>query len=1704
MPTKWDDFEAVESKSGTDWNDFEPVSSAVDESGYPAGMPAKERKRLDLLTERAAESKRGDVATAEAEDLARQESNLGFAEAPHLGIGNAIGRVAANIGGYGDTYKDATQWIPEELKLHVPTDDTSAIAGVGRFGANLINSTLENPVQLPAFGGGALMKLLAVTPMAKELPEQLRHAWDVVHNPQSTKADVAEAVTAPAATSAFLGLAAHSPATPSRIAPEHPTMTPEAAAANRAAVNLASPGTVRPAEIQRVGPPAGAEAPPMFEAGEVPFQNLRRFGSKPLPPVEVLPQMGRLVDLEILDEPRTPQERETRGKVSFGAEAPTLLRTAEVPPEVRELAKSAEAAGLTRSVEAASNQNPSYRRPKPAPTPEEAARAQRRANVEEGLTIEQPPMEPLPPEEGQFPPPVGMPTGTFSNLQRSRILAGKENVRSNVSNNPPEPAPRKTLKQIREELEKGSRGGERGGIDPTILEDIAAHGRNLLKQGMDFAQWSAEMIKQFGEAVIDHLAPTWRTISSKRNTNAIQEQSSNAGVLRAEEPEVGLPQVGARDAGLEKAAEGAAPRATEVPQAQETRPLIDQLRALKSTEEGTALGRTLKTPEGIATLEDGVKALTDEFRAGKENTLARNAAREALQAAKGEEGALVSQAAPEAMMKLRELTGDSNTNEAMALGAKVPKEAIPELEKLVAESKAEAEKVIAEVDAMKDPTGEDLARMSKAGNKSQLLSEALEAANGGKPAILARTTGRPAVATEPAAPQVEGDIISKLESLKVDQSNKGKLYTNPIKDLPVALWNGALDTAILAVKAGRSVADAIELAITHIKKQINKFDEDAIRKHFDYVLKNETTTPEKAKAVSGVPAGQSNAAGNNPVPGQQVAPGNVVPDTAGESVRMRQSAERATTSPMVPEPVQETIRTAPESRYTQQSMERVEDVVAKMKPEELAAVPNSSNLYTAARLEQAKRLFAEGQNDAGYQVFVELEKEGTRFGQLINQFKLLKGTRPEEIVAVINKKLTQAGKDILTKDQTARALEISKASKEADTALTKAADEWSKAPTPENAAKAEAALEEANQKGLNLQQFVHKFQPTTLAGTLKAVLQGNLLTPISEAKNIFGNISFLPFRAGTRAVASSIDAIDAFIRNKPREVTVQPVAGTAEALKGIGRGMAKIPSILIKGSGNTIKGETRTGLHPIQAWINQFAEHPDMPTTGGKLTLSDRLKLAVEGTFGVPAEAMLRGLGAGDIPFREAAQARITAEQLSLAKVPREQWGFAQKFPELFLPKEALEQIRRDTADAVFQGDSKTLNLLTQWLRGKGEWADFAAATVAPYKLTPWNIIGEILSYNPAIAMARGARDAVKGDTRAAKLNAGKAVVGSMLIGTGVWLYEKGLLAPSLDEKDEAQKSRVLAGKVLPPNHINVSGLRRALNGGDPAFKAGDETVDIFGAGGLAGAMFYMTANIGRDLERGPKASDSELIGSILRQSTLEQARFGMNQSFLSGVEGLLSAIKEGNGDNFVRQWAQTVAAIPAPNSLNTLARVTREYQPDVKADTFKGKMENLVKTKLGAFGADDKLPIKRDFWGEPMRETPEGRNAIFYHFFDITKNKQVTSDPVELELYRLWRKTGNANVIPSLPERTATFQKTTYALTPEQYDRYAELIGKQRREITDAIVVNPNFHALSDELKIKRLEEVYRRGAENGKAKFYLEERGKLAPKSNRAGFGN
>lgn len=1545
--------------------------------------------------------------------------------------------------------------------------------------------------------------------------------------------------------------------------------------------NQAATGTVRPQEQQMWSQPVVEPPTDMVKFASPVFERQGIFTGE-IQPI-------KYTDPQMLPEPLTfPKvELETRGKVSFGAESPTLLRTAiELPPEIRQ----AESAGLTRSA-AAARAKVEQQALEPAPIPERRtadAQQNREATEVHGPVREQPieGQRQVPTEEGGTGVrPQGQDQVLLSDIRRySELDAEIATLRSGRNAIEAMSDPR-MMEVMREQQQiKNRHGGHKPQdivpIDPAVAELRDLPGTSTTQEAMAIgARVAPESRAQLEELVrtsadeankviaeVDAIPnPTEADLSRMSVAgNRAQLMSEALEASRGGKPAMLERQEVIPDAQKEVQTQGpdvltesggVAAAVTADKRKNRLDLILDEVersgevtihledvatreQVNRVTEASKARGLTASfdgrnflirkkqsanaptprpaetTPKSESTVAEGISspAIAGAPKAAVSNVGSSTQQMPSLfrQASAADVDSYVNLATsatvpfgiPEIYVSTnRELALGQGTNKSgiivefdpVGLDVREPRQQKPG-SKFVEEQGGGGERVIrAQAPQLRNNVRSITIPNGKSKDPSvirlrRFLQSAWEAEKI-EGATVYRPQTKPLEAPQGSAAAAAKVIADKLREQFKTPETGAELGTFGV--VPKVI-NAAVELAAQVIEKGGSAIDGINEAVAYIRKNhTGYFNEQEFRS-----FAQRAVTPSKPEVAG--------------TGGQGVSGAGDLPARSVQGNQMRKSAQRATTSPDIPEPVQERVAAAPESRYEPQSMRAVEESVARMSEGELAAVARESDLYTASRLELAQRRFKAGDNEGGYKVFEELEKEGTRFGQLINQFKLLAGTQPENIVRVVNEKLTRSGKDRLTPAQEAKMLETSRRSKASDAALDKATQEWVNNPTAENARAAEAQLDAANLSALELQQLVNKFQPKTLPGTLKSILQGNLLTPISEVANLVGNTSFLPFRAATRGSAAFIDMVDAAIRGKPREISAQPLSGTIQAARGAVRVLKEIPSILKEGTGNVIKGETRAGLHPIKAWVNQFAKNPDMPTTGGRLSLGDRLNLALEGTFGIPAEIMLRGLGAGDAPFRKAAEARVITEQLKLAGVPRAQWDFAQKFPELFFDRAKLEQIRNDAAGAIFQGRSSSLDTLNRfirnnWLTQRGvspDWIDLAVSTVAPYRLTPWKITGEILSYNPIVAMGRTLFEAKKGNSRSAKLNAGKFVIGSMLTGGAYWLYNKGLLAPSMDERSEAQKARVLAGEILPPNHINVSGLKRALEGGDPAFRKGDETVDVFRGGGLAGAMMYLVANIGREFERKPEEAQSDMFGSILRQSTLEQARFAMNQSYLSGVEGLLTAIKDGNTDNWFRQWSGTLLSIPLPNTLSTLSRATRQYKPDVKSDTFKKGVENIVRTRLGFAGLDDYMPLKRGLWGEPLPETPKDRNAFFYHFFDISKNKQVTDDPVPLELYRLWRRTGDTKAIPSLPEKRMTVASRNYPLTPELQSRYAELIGAERRRIVDRLVVNPFFQSRNDEQKIKILDRAYREGHERGKVMFWRENGDKLTAAPDKAGF--
>ena len=150
-----------------------------------------------------------------------------------------------------------------------------------------------------------------------------------------------------------------------------------------------------------------------------------------------------------------------------------------------------------------------------------------------------------------------------------------------------------------------------------------------------------------------------------------------------------------------------------------------------------------------------------------------------------------------------------------------------------------------------------------------------------------------------------------------------------------------------------------------------------------------------------------------------------------------------------------------------------------------------------------------------------------------------------------------------------------------------------------------------------------------------------------------------------------------------------------------------------------------------------------------------------------------------------------------------------------------------------------------------------------------------------------------------------------------------------------------------------------------------------------------------------------------------------LDQSFLQGVDGflnVLTGLKEGGRkaetavSDFTDSIMRAASASVLPNTLSALNRATREFMPDRKLDRDM-PVEEKIATNFkyiikDRFFSNSDIPIKVNWKGEDIPQTPDERDGFFYHLFDITNARQGASDPVSNEIWRLYEITGKASKI--------------------------------------------------------------------------------------------
>jgi hypothetical protein len=830
--------------------------------------------------------------------------------------------------------------------------------------------------------------------------------------------------------------------------------------------------------------------------------------------------------------------------------------------------------------------------------------------------------------------------------------------------------------------------------------------------------------------------------------------------------------------------------------------------------------------------------------------------------------------------------------------------------------------------------------------------------------------------------------------------------------------------------------------------------------------------------------------------------GRVNPPTPGPGQDIRQTAEKIIENRQYPENLRKVLAEDPSIVYDKFALNELGERLAAASDQELIALRASAdnNERAGATIELANRYSVNGREADAAALYSEAARQFTAPAQLINVARLVRS--PQGFVRAINEQLKDL-KRVLSKPQeaelTSLAAKTIKAEQELARAERAAVEDFSAA----NEAAYRAAQKAAGTAKKAVDDYVHQVSPESFGDITSKIIQGNLLTPLSLVANVFGNMVYQPVRRSATSVATALDAIYSGATNRKRTFDRLIPLPARQELEAAADGIKIAAKELLTGPGvdSYIKAEVQRGFKPMRSLAQAFTGKNLAVREDGSVALTDRAKKFIEGTLGIAPEVMFRFLNLGDKPFRRAAEMEILLEQARLKKLKGRD---LQKFLE-FPDKSTQNLIETEGRRAIFAQENKGITQLNQFLDSgvaKIIGADQIPAlrdaikifnrVIVPFRQFPVNYVMTALNFAaPELATAKAVYYAQKGDRRKALQNIGEGALGAMMYGGAAYLWDKGIIS---EPTDKDAKQRTVQYEQMGPQRINVTGLQRALDGGDGSYQLGDTTMD-WGRLGIPASVFYVFT---RNAAKGKK--DYARLGqqpptnyATDRLSAIPgMSAFALDQSFLSGTSSFLEAMKNPDPEgqelqNWVRNAFRAVTSIAVPNSVEALSRAEYEYIPDLKGDSLTDTLKNTWDYKVMQLPEGDRAVLKRDVWGDPVRRNPEGKNPYINQFIDVTRTETKTADPFKQRLVDLYQETGTPDVYPTLPQRNLSVEDVTVKLTPQDYEDYQEIVGKLRRQYAERIVNDPRFNAASTipEQKIMALKAAYAEGAKAGKQQF-------------------
>lgn len=785
----------------------------------------------------------------------------------------------------------------------------------------------------------------------------------------------------------------------------------------------------------------------------------------------------------------------------------------------------------------------------------------------------------------------------------------------------------------------------------------------------------------------------------------------------------------------------------------------------------------------------------------------------------------------------------------------------------------------------------------------------------------------------------------------------------------------------------------------------------------------------------------------------------------------------------------------------------------------------NDDMGVLAGLELVNRAVASGNPEAITGIIDELAKIGTTAGRLLRHFGELKSSTPIGMVQLITKEVERRGNS-LDKTQTKFLEDVSaryfaaKAEFENVMRLAIAGED------------VEVELAKKQKELKAIEREIDSFTNLVVErgwGQLGTMLiQGNLLTPMSQTTNVGANIINAMVKVPVDILALPMEKLSNMFGLESPMNRNYSINAYMYGLRKFGQGFVEAADQIITGQEKDVtEWRIHRGFAPFRSLVGAMTGKGLPLGPDGKVSNSQRLKLFAQGTLGVPAEVMFRFLSLGDTPFRR------MAEGIELYHAGRSM-GLEGEALKRFIKyptkkqKEAAEREGRKltfqerTAGSKFAEDmvaffERNVAKMFDWIPGvDGEaLGKFLVRTNVPYVRTPANILRETLIFTtPYVGIPVMMKNIKDGDAREASQTMAKMTIGAMAGHVASILVSEGLISGAIEWDEDEEKN--IAYDQFPPSSINVSGLQRWIKGESTA-KQPDDVFVSYNKLGILGTV--IGARVKATTDSGMAVEDPFAFTSIMKEAfgigAFSSISHMLDQSFLSGINGFIDVISAADQGGFERaseRWLgttfQALSAVGLPNTLSALYRADREYLPDTRVtknlpywDRIAKKFEYTVRDRTFNLG---EVPARVNWKGEPIKQTPRGTTGMSYNLFDITKSRQGEADPVSNEIWRLYEQTEDLTKAVGTPQYASTtaisvpdivsnkerkalrqagvnypwmddeeFLKERVRLNTEQINRMMRVSGRQRYAEIEQLMTSEAYQKMNDDARVEALNEI-------------------------------